>query len=78
MAKLRLCTDASKRDSGIHMLFTILRMRTAFAFGYAVIGVVIIAAVLAPLIAPYSPIQANPARFLEPPSWDHWMGTGCG
>ena len=64
-----------KRDSGIHMLFTILRMQTAFALGYVVIGVVIVAAVLAPLIAPYSPIQANPARFLEPPSWDHWMGT---
>jgi peptide/nickel transport system permease protein len=50
-------------------------MRVAFALGYAIIGLVTIAAVLAPLIAPYSPIEANPARFLEPPSWDHWMGT---
>jgi peptide/nickel transport system permease protein len=64
-----------KRDSGIHMLFAIVQMRVAFAFGYAVIGVITIAAVLAPFIAPYSPIEANPARFLEPPSWDHWMGT---
>jgi peptide/nickel transport system permease protein len=43
--------------------------------GYAIVGLVTIAALLAPLIAPYSPIEANPARFLEPPSWDHWMGT---
>jgi peptide/nickel transport system permease protein len=64
-----------KRDSGIQMLFAIVQMRMSFALGYAIVGLVIIAAVLAPLIAPYSPIEANPARFLEPPSWDHWMGT---
>ena len=64
-----------KRDSGITMLFAIVRMRSAFALGYAIVGLVTIAALLAPLIAPYSPIEANPARFLEPPSWDHWMGT---
>ena len=51
------------------------RCESSFALGYAIVGLVIIAAVLAPLIAPYSPIEANPARFLEPPSWDHWMGT---
>ena len=50
-------------------------MRKAFALGYAIVGIVAAAAVLAPLIAPYSPIEANPERFLEPPSWDHWMGT---
>jgi peptide/nickel transport system permease protein len=66
---------APKRDSGIQMLFAIVQMRMSFALGYAIVGLVIIAAVLAPLIAPYSPIEANPARFLEPPSWDHWMGT---
>jgi peptide/nickel transport system permease protein len=64
-----------KRDSGLAMLFAIVRMRRAFALGYAIVGLVTIAALLAPLIAPYSPIEANPARFLEPPSWDHWMGT---
>jgi peptide/nickel transport system permease protein len=57
------------------MLFAIVRMRGAFALGYAIVGLVTTAALLAPLIAPYSPIEANPARFLEPPSWDHWMGT---
>lgn len=57
------------------MLFAIVRMRGAFASGYAIVGLVTTAALLAPLIAPYSPIEANPARFLEPPSWDHWMGT---
>jgi peptide/nickel transport system permease protein len=64
-----------KRDSSIAMLFAIVRMRGAFASGYAIVGLVTTAALLAPLIAPYSPIEANPARFLEPPSWDHWMGT---
>jgi peptide/nickel transport system permease protein len=53
----------------------VLRMRISFALGYGIVGIVAAAAVLAPLIAPYSPINANPERFLEPPSWDHWMGT---
>jgi peptide/nickel transport system permease protein len=64
-----------QQDSGIPMLLAVLRMRPAFAAGYAVVAVVTIAAVFAPLIAPYSPIDANPARFLEPPSGDHWLGT---
>ena len=63
------------RDSGIQVLLAVLRKRPAFAVGYAVVAGITIAAAFAPLIAPYSPINANPARFLEPPSWDHWMGT---
>src|SRR5262249_4116950 len=37
----------------------------------AVVGL----AILAPVIAPFSPIEADPSRFLEPPSWDHLLGT---
>ncbi len=49
--------------------------RPRFALGYIIVFLVTILAILAPLIAPYSPIEADPARFLEPPSWDHLLGT---
>jgi len=67
--------ETPHRDGGVGLLISVLRRRPAYAVGYAVVGIVTFAAVLAPLIAPYSPIEANPARFLEPPSWDYWMGT---
>ncbi|MEE2657920.1 MAG: nickel transporter permease [Candidatus Latescibacterota bacterium] len=44
------------------------------AGGVIVIGVVIIA-VLAPLLAPYDPIEQNLYQRLQPPSLDNWMGT---
>lgn len=67
--------EAPRQDSGVRLLLAVLRRRPAFAFGYLIVGIITLAAALAPLIAPYSPIDANPARFLEPPSWEYWMGT---
>lgn len=49
--------------------------RPRFALGYAIVIFVTTLAVLAPWIAPYSPITADPSRFLEPPSWQHPLGT---
>ncbi|MFO1349335.1 MAG: ABC transporter permease [Gammaproteobacteria bacterium] len=49
--------------------------RPRFALGYLIVITVVTLAVLAPWIAPYSPITADPSRFLEPPSWDHPLGT---
>ena len=62
------------RADRLHPLKQFVGDRLA-ATGLAIILVLTLAAVFAPLIAPYSPIDANPARFLEPPSWDPWMGT---
>ena len=50
-------------------------LRPRFAIGYAIVLTVTALAVLAPVIAPYSPIEADPASFLEPPSAAHWFGT---
>ena len=67
--------QAPRQDSGLRLLLAVMRRRPSFVLGYAVVGLITLAAVFAPLIAPYSPIDANPARFLEPPSWEYWMGT---
>lgn len=43
--------------------------------GLFIVGLLVVLAVFAPLIAPYSPNQVNPLESLQGPSWQHWMGT---
>jgi peptide/nickel transport system permease protein len=35
----------------------------------------VVAIIFAPLITQYSPTDANPADSLQPPGWQHWLGT---
>jgi len=44
-------------------------------FGLAVVAVFVLAAILAPWIAPYDPLQTSWARIRQPPSWAHPFGT---
>jgi peptide/nickel transport system permease protein len=43
--------------------------------GFAIIGVMLALIVLAPYLAFYDPIEANPDDILQPPSAAHWFGT---
>ncbi len=43
--------------------------------GGVLLVLVILAAVLAPVLAPYDPLDMNPQHLLEPPSAAHWFGT---
>jgi peptide/nickel transport system permease protein len=43
--------------------------------GVGILGVVTIAAIFAPLIAPYAPNEQNLANAFQAPSWSHLMGT---
>ena len=47
----------------------------AFVIGAVFFGIVILAAVLAPLIAPYAPDRNNYHYRLGPPTWTYLMGT---
>lgn len=58
-----------------NLAWRIALARPRFVLGYVIVFVVTLLALLAPWIAPYSPITADPSRFLEPPSWSHWLGT---
>jgi peptide/nickel transport system permease protein len=44
-------------------------------FGGAVVLMLFVASLLAPLISPYDPSAINAWKVLEPPSWQHWFGT---
>ncbi len=43
--------------------------------GLFVVGLLLVASLLAPYLAPYPPNQVNVLVALQGPSWHHWMGT---
>lgn len=43
--------------------------------GAIILGVLVLAALLAPYIARYDPVVITPADRLQPPNWNHWFGT---
>jgi len=43
--------------------------------GFAIIGVMLALVLLAPYLASYDPLEANPNDILQPPSAAHWFGT---
>jgi peptide/nickel transport system permease protein len=45
------------------------------AAGITIVGIAALAAVLAPLLAPFDPNAQNLLTSFEPPSWHHLMGT---
>ena len=45
------------------------------AAGLAVIVIMTVAAIVAPLVAPYDPLTVDYEAMLGAPSWQHWMGT---
>ncbi len=61
--------------SRLRFFLAVLRARPQYAMGYIIIGVIVLMAIFAPLIAPFDPVRANPSAFLTPPGWPHLMGT---
>lgn len=59
----------------LDLILRVAVARPRFVVGYLIVGAVTVLAVTAPYVAPYSPIQADSTRFLEPPSWEHLLGT---
>lgn len=50
--------------------------RRHFFTGYwLVLGLFVMVAILAPVLAPYDPVRSDLAHQLLPPSWQHWFGT---
>lgn len=62
-------------SSKLGLLARLAIIRPRFAIGYLIVIAVILLAFLAPVIAPYSPTEADSASFLQPPSAAHLFGT---
>jgi len=43
--------------------------------GIAIVGALVLIAVFAPVIAPYDPIEQHLSDALQPPNWQHLLGT---
>lgn len=67
--------SSSATASRVRLVLRILRARPQFAVGYGIVFIVCVAALLAPWLAPYDPVNADPAAFLQPPGASHWLGT---
>jgi peptide/nickel transport system permease protein len=51
------------------------RMNVLFVLGATLFLLIVLAAIFAPLIAPYDPVAINFADKLSPPNWQHLMGA---
>lgn len=51
------------------------RFTTSFLMGGAVLALLVVLALLAPVIAPYDPLKIAPVDRLQAPSWEHFFGT---
>jgi peptide/nickel transport system permease protein len=67
-------TQAAGQSPSRRTLRRFLRHRLAVIGGVALI-VMAVAAILAPLVAPYDPNAIDLTRISQPPSADHWLGT---
>jgi len=59
----------------LRFFFAFLRLRPSFALGYAIVATVVVIALLAPWLAPFGPMDANPNVYLLPPGGSHILGT---
>ncbi|MGH2935806.1 MAG: ABC transporter permease [Gaiellaceae bacterium] len=53
-----------------------LRANPVSAVGFAIVLALVLTALLAPAVAPYSPTALDPTNVLAPPSGTHFFGTG--
>ena len=60
---------------GLLEFFTRLIHARLAGIGLVIVVVFVLAAVLAPVISPYSPTEQHVTNKLKPPSAEHWLGT---
>jgi ABC-type dipeptide/oligopeptide/nickel transport system permease subunit len=66
---------APESSAGFGMVVRGLLRYRSLVVGAVLLGLLVIAALTAPLITSYSPTIANPSLILLPPSWVHPFGT---
>jgi peptide/nickel transport system permease protein len=52
-----------------------LRRYPALGLGLALVGLVVLVALVGPLVSPYEPNKTDPRAVFDPPSAEHWFGT---
>ncbi len=57
-----------------HVLY-VLRSNPVTMAAFAMLAVLLLAALVGPGLVPYDPLATNAAKALQPPSFEHWFGT---
>jgi peptide/nickel transport system permease protein len=74
-ARPEAVTSGVGRFQRLRFFFAFLRLRPSFAVGYAIVTTVVAIALLAPWLAPFGPMHADPSVYLLPPGGSHVLGT---
>jgi len=69
-----LAVELSEESPGARARRRLLRRKSA-VLGLVIIVLLVLVALLAPLIAPYDPVQQSWTAIRKPPSAQHWFGT---
>ena len=64
-----------KRETALGRFVATLREHPSLAIGLLIVGIVVVAAIIGPLVVPYGPLATDPKAKLLPPSRIHLMGT---
>jgi len=68
-------TLSAPPPSPLGVFMRALRVNKGSAIGLSIVVLLVFAAIFAPLIAPYDPLEQDILDRLKPPSPDHWLGT---
>lgn len=71
----QIVTGGAARRRALRNFVLFTRARPAFQVGLVIVAVSLFLAVFGPSVAPYPPETALPGPTLQPPSWQHPLGT---
>ncbi len=74
-ARVDLTGVTRKKRTMLTLLWSRFRRNKAAMLGAAFVAILVLCAIFAPVIAPYSYQQTNFLATYQPPSWQHWFGT---
>jgi peptide/nickel transport system permease protein len=67
--------EALPRVNELRRFVRVMLNRVVVVFGVIVIGLVIVSAIFAPIVAPYDPYAQNLEHVLQPPNMKHLLGS---
>jgi peptide/nickel transport system permease protein len=67
--------DSTAKSGGFDHVLYVLRSNPVTMAAFAMLAVILLAAVFGPSLVPYDPLATNAAKALQPPSFEHWFGT---
>ena len=75
MSTTRAIVDSTTQPGALDHVLYVLRSNPVTMAAFAMLGVILLAAVIGPSLVPYDPLATNAAIALQPPSFEHWFGT---